>query len=139
MLTKIKKLINRHILFNPTLIKNVTVGKNCYFNLGVIIDAGREGKIVIGDNCLFGPYVVVRAADHKFDRMDIPIYKQGHDFGTIVIEDDCWICAHVTITKNVRIGRGSVIGANSVVTHDIPPYSIAVGCPAKVIKSRLDS
>jgi len=139
MLHKIKKLLNRYIFFNPTIIKNVSVGTNCYFNLGVIIDAGKNGKITIGDNCLFGPYVVVRAADHCFDRVDIPIYKQGHNFGHIVIEDNCWIGAHVTVTKNVRIGKGSVIGANSVVTHDIPEYSVAVGCPARVIKSRLDS
>ena len=56
--------------------------------------------------------------------------------GGIIIEDDCWLGSHVTVTKGVRIGKGSVIGANSVVTKDIPPYSVAVGTPAKVIKKR---
>lgn len=56
----------------------------------------------------------------------------------VVIEEDCWIGVSSVIMGGVTIGKGSVIGANSVVTKDIPPYSIAVGSPAKVIKHRLD-
>lgn len=53
--------------------------------------------------------------------------------GPIIIEDNVWLCEGVVVLSGVRIGKSSIIGANSVVTHDIPPYSIAVGIPAKVI------
>ena len=57
-----------------------------------------------------------------------------HSKGPIIIEDNVWVGENVCILENVRIGKCSIIGANAVVTHDIPPYSIAVGVPAKVIK-----
>lgn len=118
--------------------KNVSMGKNVSFNTNVILGAGVSGKIIIGNNCIFGPYVVIRAEDHCFSSLEKPIRDQGHNPGKIIIEDDCWICAHVTITRNVKIGKGSVVGANSVVTKNIPPYSVAAGNPAKVIYSRLE-
>jgi len=64
------------------------------------------------------------------------VTKELGSDGRVVIEDDTWIGANTLILKNVRIGEGSIIGAGSVVTKDIPPYSIAVGNPAKVIKQR---
>ncbi len=117
--------------------KNVSIGKNCSFNRNVFIDPGENGEIVIGNNVMIGPNTLLRAEDHKFDRTDIPMCEQGHNVGTINIEDDVWIGANVVITKGVTIGRGCVIGAGAVVTHDIPAYSVAVGVPAKVIKSRI--
>jgi len=85
---------------------------------------------------MIGPYVSIRAADHCFDNLSEPIRCQGHTPGKIVIEDNCWIAGHVTITRNVTIGSGSIVGANSVVTKDIPKNSVAAGNPAKVIRSR---
>ncbi len=95
-----------------------------------------RGRITIGNHVRIAPYVAMIATNHRFDRLDVPIHAQGHDFGPIVIEDDVWIGAHVVVTAGVTIGHGSVIGAGSVVTRDIPPYSVAVGAPAKVIKDR---
>ncbi len=95
--------------------------------------------IKIGDNVLIGPNVVIRAADHNFDNIDIPINMQGHRSGRIIIEDNVWIGANVTIIRDVTIGTGSVIGAGAVVTKDVPPYSIAAGVPARVIKSRIQN
>jgi galactoside O-acetyltransferase len=65
-----------------------------------------------------------------------PIRLQGHDAGTIVIEDNVWLAANVTVVGGVRIGRGSVIAAGAVVTSDIEPYSIAGGVPARLIRRR---
>lgn len=66
------------------------------------------------------------------------MYQDCFD-GDIIIEDDVWLGHSVTVCAGVTIGRGSVIGAGAVVTRDVPPYSIAVGAPAKVIKSRIDN
>ena len=118
--------------------ENVSIGDGVSMNTGVIIDAADGGDIQIGNDVLIGPYCVIRAADHIFSDTAVPIRQQGHAGGKIVIEDDCWLGSHVVVTRDVTIGKGSVIGAHSVVTHDIPPYSIAVGVPAKVQRNRRD-
>ena len=94
------------------------------------------GEITIGNGVRIAPQVLVFAGDHAFDNVDIPIYKQGVVAAPITIEDDVWISGKVMITKGVCIGHGSVIGAGAVVTKDIPPWSVAVGVPARVIKTR---
>lgn len=116
---------------------HVKIGKDTSINHGALIDACGRKRIIIGENCMIGPYVVIRSADHIFKDISRPMREQGHIYGNIIIEDDCWIGSHVTITKNVKIGKGSVIGANSVVTKDIPPYSVVMGVPARVVRSRL--
>lgn len=121
---------------NDKCNNKVSIGINCSFNRNVFIDAGEKGEIIIGNNVMIGPNTLLRAEDHAFDRIDIPICEQGHKAGIIKIEDDVWIGANVVITKDVTIGEGCVIGAGAVVTHDIPPYSVAAGVPARVIKSR---
>jgi acetyltransferase-like isoleucine patch superfamily enzyme len=95
-----------------------------------------SGRITIGSGVRIAPYVFIIAANHRFEDPDRPIYQQGLANAPVTIEDDVWIGARVTVTAGVTIGRGSVIGAGAVVTRDIPPYSIAVGVPAKVVKSR---
>lgn len=116
--------------------ESVFIGRDVAINKDVMIDASDGGSITIGDHCLIGPYTLLRAADHAFDDVDTLIREQGHHAGTIIIQDNCWIGGHVTITSNVTIGSGSIIGANSVVTKDIPPMSVAAGNPAVVLKSR---
>ena len=114
----------------------IKVGENTSFNSGVHINASICGKIFIGKNCLIGPNVVMRTADHIFNNIDIPMRLQGHKCENIILEEDVWIGANVVITGGVTIGKGCVIGAGSVVTKNIPEFSIAVGVPARVIKSR---
>ena len=92
--------------------------------------------ITIGCNVLIGPHTVIVSADHRFDRRDIPITQQGLTCEWIVIQDDVWIGAHCTILKGTKIGQGSVIGAGSVVTGRVDPYSIMAGNPAKLIGKR---
>jgi acetyltransferase-like isoleucine patch superfamily enzyme len=95
-----------------------------------------EDGVVVGDGVRIAPHAMLIAADHVFDDPHTPIRQQGLRPQPIVIEDDVWIAGRVTITAGVRVGRGSVLGAGAVVTTDIPPYSVAVGVPARVIRSR---
>ena len=111
------------------------LGADTSINTNVHLGAAG-GTLVIGRNVLIGPNVVLRVADHVYADPDRPIREQGHMGGTIVIEDDVWLGANVVVTRNVRIGRGTVVGAGSVVTKDVPPLSIVVGVPARVIGSR---
>lgn len=113
----------------------IQIGNNFSINVNSSLIA-NFGKITIGDNCLIGPNCVLRAANHKFENTEIPINKQGHTPGHITLEDDVWLGANVVVLPNVTIGKSSIIGAGSVVTKDIPAFSIATGIPAKVLKSR---
>jgi len=113
----------------------ISIGDNFACNTNVVINASM-GTITIGDNCIFAHNVVLRSTDHCHDRIDIPIRKQGHNRGTIEIEDDVWIGANAVITSNVKIGKGAIIGAGAVVTKDVVSYSIVGGVPAKLIRMR---
>lgn len=136
---------------NIELGKNVYFGKNSYIyanNNGELIIGDNFGmnsnsqlgasfgKIFIGDNCQIAANCVIRSADHNFDNCDIPIRVQGHKYGEIIIEDDVWIASNCVITPNTKIGKSSIVGAGSVVTKNIEPYSIVGGVPAKLIKKR---
>jgi len=119
-------------ILHPELIK---IGKDVHINYGSFIDASG-GEIEIGNNVLIGPYCVLRAANHIFSDPNTPIMKQGHEPGKIIIEDDVWLGANVIVLPNVKIGKGSVIGAGAVVSKDIKPLTIAAGVPAKKIGTR---
>lgn len=98
--------------------------------------SGESAGIFIGEHVMIAPGCVLVAFNHGFSRIDIPMVKQPNDEAPIYIENDVWIASNCTITKGVRIGKGSIIAANSVVTKDVLPYSIVGGIPAKLIKSR---
>ncbi|OLN97348.1 putative acetyltransferase C18B11.09c 1 [Colletotrichum chlorophyti] len=109
---------------------NVIFGKNCFANFNLtILDVSL---VVIGDRVQFGPNVSIYGAGHdtsvlsrvKFVEYGLPVR----------IEDDCWIGGGVIILPGITIGRGTTVGSGSIVTKSIPPYSVAVGNPAKVIK-----
>jgi len=121
---------------DPEKGSRLAIGDGVSLNSFVMLNTGCGGTIDIGDNVIIGPMSVIRAANHKFDDPNVPIRAQGHRGGHIKIEDDVWLGAHVIVLPNVTVGRSSVVGAGSVVTKDIPPYSVAVGNPAKVIRSR---
>lgn len=110
------------------------IGARTAINEGSIISATLS--VTIGEDCMLAPRVYVLDVDHRFDSRQIPIALQGYLQAPVVIEDDVWIGAQAVITRGVRIGRGAIVAANSVVTKDIPPYAIAAGAPARVIKFR---
>lgn len=97
-----------------------------------------ESELSIGKNVLVaGMAYIVAGGNHGTERTDIPIIRQPMVCkGGIRIEDNCWLGANVTVLDGVTIGRDSIIGAGATVTSDIPEYSIAIGTPAKVVKSR---
>ena len=119
--------------FNPT----VSIGENCSF--GDYLHLTCINRIQIGDNVLTGRCVTITDNGHgttDADSLIIPPAKRSlYSKGPVVIEDDVWIGDKATILPGVTIGKGAVIAANSVVTKDIPPYSIAGGNPAKILKS----
>ena len=115
----------------------VTIGEDCTVQAYSILVGLRDGgPISIGNGVRIAPHVMIFAANHIFTDTEGPIFKQGVTKAPITIEDDVWIAGMVMITAGVRIGRGSIIGAGSVVTKDIPAWSVAIGSPARVIKSR---
>jgi acetyltransferase-like isoleucine patch superfamily enzyme len=85
---------------------------------------------------LFADDIYVSDFDHKFDDLTVPIKDQGINKSRVRIEPDVWIGTKVTVMRGVVVGEGAVVGANAVVTHDLPPYCVAVGVPARVIKDR---
>lgn len=109
---------------------NITVGKNFFCNHNcVFLDAG---KITIGDYVMLGPNVQLATACHPLNHED---RRKGLEFSKpIVLEDDVWIGAGAIILPGVTIGKGAVIGAGSVVTKDVPPFTVYGGNPAKYIK-----
>jgi acetyltransferase-like isoleucine patch superfamily enzyme len=111
-----------------------TIGENSFIGCNGVMGAG--GGIQIGNNVLIGQNVNLHSENHIFTDKDRLIREQGVSYEGIIIEDDVWIGSKVTIVDGVKVGQGSIVGAGSVVTKSIPPYSIAVGVPAKVIGSR---
>lgn len=104
-----------------------------YADIGASCRIASTGKTVIGKHVLIAAYCYIGGANHRIDRTDIPIIRQGLvSKGGVSIGDDVWIGADVKINDGVKIGTGAVIGVGSVVTKDIPEYSIAYGVPAKV-------
>lgn len=93
-------------------------------------------NLKIGKNCLIASHAGIYANNHNFDDPASLIRKQGNSYKGIVIEDNCWLGSGVRVLDGITIGQGSVIGAGAVVTKNIPPYSIAVGVPAKVVGHR---
>ena len=105
-------------------------------NVRIIADCG--GAITIGDNVMIGPNTVIRSTNHEYNRLDIPMIRQGHKPGKISIGDDVWIAANVVILADVEIGTHAIVAAGAVVTRSVPEYAIVAGVPAKVIGSRKD-
>jgi acetyltransferase-like isoleucine patch superfamily enzyme len=120
---------------------NVTLGDDCSVQAySIIVSYGTvdrpSGMIRICNHVRIAPHVMMIASNHVFSNPDQPIHGQGMRNQPITIEDDVWIAGRVNVLAGVTIGRGSVIAAGAVVTKDIPPWSIAVGVPARVIGSR---
>ena len=139
--------------------RDIKLGDNCSLGVGIFLNSGHDGYIhlgnnvslndytyisslygvEIGDNTRIGEFVSIRDNDHAFSDPEVLIRLQGFCGGKIKIGSDVWIGRGVFIGKGVDIGNGAVIGANSVVTKSIPPFAVAVGSPAKVIKYRREN
>jgi acetyltransferase-like isoleucine patch superfamily enzyme len=116
----------------PAATHKISIGAAVYINRYAIIDASES--ITIGSRTMIGPHCYITDHDHAIGSGvapgDAPLVAAPVDVG-----ESCWVGAHVTILKGVTIGAGAVIGAGSVVTKSIPASSVAVGNPARVIRS----
>jgi acetyltransferase-like isoleucine patch superfamily enzyme len=112
----------------------IRIGSGSFLNLGVMV-ASVE-LVEIGDHCMFANGCFVTDGAHRFDDPDQPVPWQGFTTkGPTRIADNVWCGANVVITSGVTVGERCVIGANSVVTRDLPPFSIAAGAPAAVLRT----
>jgi acetyltransferase-like isoleucine patch superfamily enzyme len=112
----------------------IKIGSNCTVNSFAVLYG--HGGLEIGNGVRISAHVVIVPMNHIYKNPNLPISMQGETRRGIKIEDDVWIGAGAKVLDGVKIGEGSVIGAGAVVTKDIPPYSVAVGVPAQVIKKR---
>jgi acetyltransferase-like isoleucine patch superfamily enzyme len=131
--------IGAHVLFEPGVWltapapARITIGAGSFLNLGVMVAAAE--LVEIGEHCMFANGCFVTDADHRFDDPVKPVPWQGFTArGPTRVGDNVWCGANVVITGGVTIGERCVIGANSVVTHDLPAFSVAAGSPARVLR-----
>ncbi len=134
---KIKKGSNVRIgRFTKTMnAHNIMIGNNSSINGGMLF-AGKNSKIIIGDNCLISYNVHIRTRTHKYENKNELILKQGEDEKDIIIGNDVWIGYGAQIMPGVKLGDGCVVGAGAVVTKNVEPYKVVAGVPARVIKER---
>lgn len=138
------KSCGKHVYIRPSSsdfkgLWNLSVGDNTSIPKGSVFYC-TEAPLIIGKKVIFGPRPTIITGDHRIDVVGKYIMdsndKLPENDAPVIIEDDVWTGANVTILKGVTIGRGSVVAAGAVVTKSCPPYSIIGGVPAKVLKMR---
>ncbi len=129
-----------HVLFEPGVWitgpdpARIRIGGGSFLNLGVMVAATE--LVEIGEHCMFANGSFITDGNHRFDDPHRPVPWQGFTSkGPTRVGDNVWCGANVVVTSGVTIGERCVIGANSVVTTDLPPFSIAAGAPARVLKT----
>ena len=140
MLREDRLRLGPHVLFEPNVWltapapARITIGAGSFLNMNVMVAAVE--LVEIGEHCMFANGCFVTDGNHRFDDPFTPVPWQGFTTkGPTRIGDNVWCGANVVVTGGVTIGERCVIGANSVVTQDLPPYSVAVGAPAKVVRT----
>ncbi|EDM38234.1 putative acetyl transferase [Pedobacter sp. BAL39] len=108
----------------------VHIGKKSIVGLGCTV----IGPVIIGDHVMLAQNIVVSGLNHGYELIDVPPSEQKTVTNQILINDKVWIGANCVITAGVTIGEHAIVGAGSVVTKDIPPYTVSVGNPARVVK-----
>jgi acetyltransferase-like isoleucine patch superfamily enzyme len=127
-------LLEPHVWLTAPAPGRIRIGAGTFLNLCVMVAAVE--LVEIGDHCMLANGCFVTDGNHRFDDPDKPVPWQGFTSkGPTGIGDNVWCGANVVITSGVTIGRRCVIGANSVVTTDLPPFSIAAGSPARVLRT----
>jgi acetyltransferase-like isoleucine patch superfamily enzyme len=132
--------IGEHVLLEPNVWLTapapgrIRIGPGSFLNLGVQVAA--VGLVDIGAHCMLANGCFVTDGSHRFDDPHRPVPWQGFTSkGPTRIGDNVWCGANVVVTSGVTVGRRCVIGANAVVTRDLPPFSVAAGAPARVLRS----
>jgi acetyltransferase-like isoleucine patch superfamily enzyme len=141
---------NPHIyqgaLIHSTSPELVKIGDDVIIGPSVVINIGPCKGFYIGSKTGIARGTFIRSANHRFDDTEKPYQEQGHDFKvinfkgreySIVIEEDCWVGANAILLSGTHLGKGAIVSAGAVVSSVVPPYSIVVGNPARVIGNRL--
>jgi acetyltransferase-like isoleucine patch superfamily enzyme len=114
---------------------NIKIGENVVIRPMSILMATKNGQINIENDVLIGSGVHIYVSNHKFDDTSVAIYYQGHSADkSVLIKEGSWIGANAIILPGVTIGRNAVVGAGSIVTKDVPDFTVVAGNPARVIK-----
>lgn len=125
---------DKTIIEDFTCINNgmgdIIIGSNCMIGIGNVL----TGPVTIGNNVITAQHVGISGLNHGYTDISLPIRDQKCNVAEVVIEDDCWIGTNVVITSGVTIGKHSVVAGGSVVTKNVPPYTVVAGNPAKIIK-----
>ncbi|OQX96825.1 MAG: hypothetical protein B6I20_13965 [Bacteroidetes bacterium 4572_117] len=115
--------------------ENIKIGDRTNINRNCMIWAGDNVKVIIGKDCLTGPGVTIIASKYNVKGRDIirsyPAFERD-----VIIGNDVWLGANVVVLPGVKIGDGAIVGAGSVVTKNIEPYTIVTGVPAIKLKNR---
>jgi acetyltransferase-like isoleucine patch superfamily enzyme len=111
-------------------IGDVTIGNNAMIGIGSVI----TGPVAIGNNVIMAQHVGISGLNHGYTDILTPIRDQKCTSALVTIEDDCWIGTNAVIIAGVTIGKHAVVAGGSVVTKDIPPFSVVGGNPARVLK-----
>ena len=134
--------ISRGVMIRPSSYYGGDYGQGLvmgeHSSFGAYSYVGCSGKITIGRNVMFGPKCSLFAENHNFSDTGTSIKSQGVNQKGITVEDDCWIGSNVTILDGVTIGRGSVIGAGTLITKDVPAGSVVMDKRNRVTKFRND-
>lgn len=128
-----RTLVGRHVELVPQG-GSITIGSDCSLNNHVVLYGA--GGITVQDGCRIATGVVIVAFNHGVDDLSLPIRCQPITARGVVVENDVWIGAHSILLDGVTVGSGSVIGAGSVVTRDVPEYAMVAGNPARVLRRR---
>ena len=142
-MVKVKGFVKKYA---KSVGKNVNIGLKCFIhknteignNSGVGFACEINNGVKIGDNVMMGPQVLIYTQNHCTSDVNVPMREQGMlGLKNVIIQDDVWIGARVCILPGVTIGKGAIVGACAVVSKDVPPYSVFVGNPGRVVKTRM--
>lgn len=139
--------------YTAKILKVISYDKNSKFENGIYISDAKylkigkfvrinenvflQGKITIGDYALIAPNVAIYTQAHIHDNVSTPVVKQGSVTQKgVVLKDNVWLGRNVVVLPGITIGEGAIVGANSVVTKDVLPFTIVGGVPAKLIRER---
>lgn len=143
------------LVFHP---QNISIGNNVYIGHNTILKGYHKNELIIGDHtwigqCCFlhsaggiiigkavgiGPMVKILTSVHSENDLSKPILLNDLEFKKVIIEDGCDIGVGSIILPGVKIGEGSIVGAGSVVTKDVPSFSVVAGVPARILRERVD-
>jgi len=113
----------------------ITLGEKVNMSIGCLVHAA--GPVRLGRYCILAARCyLVGVGNHGMDRLDIPMMAQPTASKGLTMEDDVWLGAHVVVLDGITIGTGSVVGACSMVAKDLPAHSVAVGAPARIVRTR---